>query len=133
MPESSHALKKPLLGDSSYNALKKSTTIILPAIGALYFALAQIWHLPKAEEVIGTTAAINTFLGVMLHASTKSYNNSDTKYAGTIKIEESDETKKFSLELNEEPESIEKKDEVAFRVDVESTGSNPVAVPPPGQ
>ena len=133
MPESSHALKKPMLGDRAYDMLKKSTTVVLPAVGALYFALAQIWHLPKAEEVIGSIAAVNTFLGVLLHASTKSYNSSDTKYAGVIHVDETPDKKVFSLQLHDEPEDIEKKDEVTFRVDSD-TGSTPVVhapVPPP--
>jgi hypothetical protein len=129
MPESSHALKKPVLGDTAYNALKKSTTVILPAVGALYFALAQTWHLPKAEEVIGSVAALNTFLGVVLHASTASYNKSDTKYAGVIQVNDTAEKKVFSIELNDEPESIEKKDEVTFRVNSE-TGSTPIVQTP---
>lgn len=118
-----------MLGDSAYNALKKSTTVILPAVGALYFALAQIWHLPKAEEVVGSIAAVNTFLGVVLHASSKSYHNSDTKYAGVIQVSETADKKKFSIELNDEPESLEKKDEVTFRVNSD-TGSTPVVKPP---
>lgn len=128
MPESSHALRKPLLGDSSYNMLKQSTTVILPAVGALYFALAQIWHLPKAEEVIGSIAALNTFLGVLLGVSTRSYNKSDTKYDGVIAVKEGEEKKVFSIELNDEPETLEKKDEVKFRVDSD-TGSTPMIQP----
>lgn len=129
MPESSHALKKPMLGDRAYDMLKKTTTVVLPAVGALYFALAQIWHLPKAEEVVGSIAAVNTFLGVLLHASTKSYNQSDTKYAGVIQVNDSAEKKVFSIELNDEPESIEKKDEVTFKVNSD-TGTTPVVQPP---
>jgi len=129
MPESSHALKTPILGDNAYNALKKSTTVILPAVGALYFALAQLWHLPKPEEVIGTVAAVNTFLGVVLHASTSSYNKSDTKYAGVIQVEETPEKKVFSINLNGEPEDLEKRNEVTFKVNSD-TGSTPVVQPP---
>jgi imidazoleglycerol phosphate synthase glutamine amidotransferase subunit HisH len=117
------------LGDNAYNALKKSTTVILPAVGALYFALAQLWHLPKPEEVIGTVAAVNTFLGVVLHASTSSYNKSDTKYAGVIQVEETPEKKVFSINLNGEPEDLEKRNEVTFKVNSD-TGSTPVVQPP---
>jgi len=125
MGESSHAAKSPLLSDAKYNALKQSVTLILPAVGALYFALAQIWNLPKSEEVVGSIAALNTFLGVLLGVSTKSYNKSDARYAGAIVVEETDEKKTFTLELNEDPEKIEKKDEVTFRVE-NDTGSNPI-------
>ncbi|ATN93674.1 holin [Streptomyces phage Scap1] len=129
MPESSHALKKPLLGDSAYNKLKQSTTVVLPAIGALYFALAQIWHLPKAEEVVGTVAAVNTFLGLVLGISTRSYNRSDVKYAGIIEVEETPDVKNLNIILNEAAPALEKQGEVTFRVDNSSTGETPVVRP----
>lgn len=129
MPESSHALRKPLLGDNAYNRLKQSTTVIIPAVGALYFALAQIWHLPKGEEVVGTLATLNTFLGVVLGVSTRSYNKSDTKYAGVIEVEETDEAKVLSFELNDRAEPLEKQPEVTFKVNSETTGSTPIIRP----
>lgn len=55
-------------GSSSSNALydqlKLTAQLILPAIGALYFALSQIWNLPYGAEVTGTVAAANVFAGV---------------------------------------------------------------------
>lgn len=129
MPESSHALKKPLLGDSAYMKLKHSTTVVLPALGALYFALAQIWHLPKAEEVVGSLAALNTFLGVVLGVSTRSYNRSDVKYAGIIEVEETPDAKQLNFILNEAARPLEKQPEVTFRVDNSSTGETPIIHP----
>jgi hypothetical protein len=126
MPESSHALKKPLLGDSAYNRLKQSTTVIIPAIASLYFALAQIWHLPKAEEVVGSLAALNTFLGVILGVSTRSYNRSDTKYAGIIEVEETPDAKQLNFILNEAADPLENQPEVTFRVDNSNTGEIPI-------
>lgn len=129
MSESSHALKKPLLGDSAYNRLKQSTTVIVPAVGALYFALAQIWHLPKAEEVVGSLAALNTFLGVLLGISTRTYNRSDTKYAGIIEVTDTPDAKQLEFILNEATPPLEKQAEVTFRVDTNSTGENPIVKP----
>lgn len=129
MPESSRALKTPLLGDSAYNRLKQSTTVLIPAVGALYFALAQIWHLPKAEEVVGSLAALNTFLGVVLGISTRSYNRSDTKYAGIIEVEETADEKQLNFILNSAANPLEDQPEVTFRVDNNgnsSTGENPI-------
>lgn len=128
MAESSAQVpKKPLLGDRSYRTLKQTATLILPAAGALYFTLAQIWHLPKAEEIVGSVAAVNTFVGVLLGVSTRSYNRSDSKYAGAIKVEDNGEKKMFSLELNEDPETLELRDEVTFRVD--GNGTHPTIGP----
>lgn len=57
-----------------YDILKFLAQVILPAIGTLYFALAGIWGFPYAEQVVGTIAAIDTFLGVCLGISTSKYN-----------------------------------------------------------
>lgn len=62
------------ISDTTYNILKWITTIVLPAIGTLYFALAQIWGFPYGEEIVGTITAIVTFFGVILGISTKTYN-----------------------------------------------------------
>lgn len=56
-----------------YNILKYIAQIFLPALGTLYFALAQIWGLPYGEEIVGTITAIDTFLGVLLGISSANY------------------------------------------------------------
>jgi hypothetical protein len=48
--------------------------VFLPAIATLYLALAGIWGLPHAEEVVGTVTAIDTFMGVLLGISSAQYN-----------------------------------------------------------
>lgn len=62
------------LSNETYDILKKIAQIWLPALGTLYFALAQIWSLPLAEEVVGTITAIDAFLGAILGISTANYN-----------------------------------------------------------
>jgi len=57
-----------------YDALKFIAQIVLPALGTLYFALAKIWGFPYGEEIVGTIAAIDTFLGAVLKISTVQYN-----------------------------------------------------------
>lgn len=57
-----------------YDVLKYIAQYVLPACGTLYFALAQIWGLPYGEQIVGTIAAIDTFLGVLLGISTYTYN-----------------------------------------------------------
>ena len=59
--------------NSTYDYLKEIALIWLPAIATLYFALAQIWGLPYGEEIVGTIAAIDTFLGAILHISNANY------------------------------------------------------------
>ena len=62
------------LSNSNYDWLKWVAQIFLPACGTLYFALAQIWGLPYAEQVVGTITAIDAFLGALLGISSHFYN-----------------------------------------------------------
>lgn len=57
-----------------YDILKWIAQILLPALGTLYFALANIWGLPCAEQVVGTITALDTFLGIILGLSAARYN-----------------------------------------------------------
>ena len=62
------------MSNKVYDVLKAIAQIWLPAIATLYFALAGIWNLPYAEQVVGTITAIDTFLGVVLGISSNIYN-----------------------------------------------------------
>ena len=63
------------MSNKVYDALKWVAQILLPALGALYFALAGIWGFPYGEEIVGTITAVDAFLGVILGISSKQYNN----------------------------------------------------------
>ena len=105
------------LSSTAYDKLKPIVQLGLPAAGTLYFTLSTIWNLPYGEQVVGTIAAITTFLGVILQYSSKTYNKSVYKYNGAINVSESDEgVKVFSLELNEDPHDLDTKDEVLFKI-----------------
>lgn len=62
------------MSNKIYDILKWIAQILLPAIGTLYFALANIWNLPYPQEVVGTITAVDAFLGVVLGVSTAQYN-----------------------------------------------------------
>lgn len=62
------------LSNSVYDVLKFLCTILLPACGTLYFALAKIWDLPMAEEIVGTLSAIAVFIGAIIGISSYNYN-----------------------------------------------------------
>ena len=64
-----------MFSNKVYDVLKVITMIVLPAIGTLYFALAEIWHLPASEQVVGTIAAVTVFLGSLLKISSNQYYN----------------------------------------------------------
>ena len=61
------------MSNKTYDILKWIAQILLPAIGTLYFAIAQIWGLPYAEQIVGTIMALDAFLGAILGVSTKAY------------------------------------------------------------
>lgn len=67
-----------MMSNKTYDILKYICQIVLPAIGTLYFALAQIWGFPYAEQIVGTITAIDTFLGAILMISSASYNKAKT-------------------------------------------------------
>ena len=62
------------LNSKLYDFLKYLTIIVLPAIGALYTGLAQIWSLPYSAQIPATITVICTFLGAILCISTAQYN-----------------------------------------------------------
>lgn len=64
------------MSNSTYNLLKYIAQILIPALGALYFALANIWGLPYGEQIVGTLTAVDAFLGVCLGISSDKYHKS---------------------------------------------------------
>lgn len=62
------------MSNKVYDILKQVALIWLPAIGTLYFALAGIWGLPYAEQIVGTITAVDTFLGAVLGVAAAKYN-----------------------------------------------------------
>lgn len=62
------------MSNKVYDVLKFLCTILLPALGTLYFALAQIWGFQYGEEIVGTLAAVATFIGVCIGISSYNYN-----------------------------------------------------------
>ena len=63
-----------MMSNKVYDVLKYIALIVLPALGTLYFALSKIWGFPYGEEIVGTIAAVDTFLGALLKLSTDQYN-----------------------------------------------------------
>lgn len=65
------------MSNKVYDILKYIAQIALPALGALYFALANIWGLPCGEQVVGTITAVDAFLGTVLMISKAQYDKSN--------------------------------------------------------
>ncbi len=107
-----------LLSNKAYDHVKFAAQIFFPALGSLYFAIASIWGLPEATEVVGTIVLIDTFLGALLSVSKTSYNASDAKFDGTMDIGTNELGNKtiFTLNLNTGPESLQDAKEIKFKV-----------------
>lgn len=65
-----------IMSNKTYDVFKWIALYVLPASGALYFALSTIWGLPYGEQVVGTLTAIDAFLGAVLGISSAKYNKS---------------------------------------------------------
>lgn len=64
------------LSNKVYDVLKWVAIIVLPALGTFYFALAGVWGLPYAEQIVGTLTAVETLIGALIGISTASHNKS---------------------------------------------------------
>ena len=61
------------LPDNVYNILKSLCQVVLPACGAAYWGLSEIWGWPLAEQILGTISVVCTFIGTILGISGKVY------------------------------------------------------------
>ncbi|HVI79225.1 MAG TPA: phage holin [Candidatus Acidoferrum sp.] len=99
-----------------YDVLKFLAQVVFPALGTAYFALAGIWGLPSAQEVVGTIVVVDTFLGVVLQISSTNYAKSDEKFDGVIGVTETADKLTYVLNLNDDPELLKDKAEVRLKV-----------------
>jgi hypothetical protein len=112
-----------VVNNKLYDFLKFVALILLPGLGTLYFALAGTWGLPNANEVVATVTAVDTFLGLVVQFLANRYNNSDAKYDGAIVVTENAIGKKtYSLEFDGDPETLDKRDEIVFKIKGSTAG-----------
>lgn len=109
--------KPALLSNQAYDLVKWLATVVLPGLGALYFALAKIWGFPAAEEVVGSIAALNIFFGLLLQVSSKTYQGEEIKVNGdAILTTDEGGVSTYSLNLNDDPELLPNGKIISFRV-----------------
>lgn len=113
----SHRSQEPtaILSNFYYAFAKQGAMIILPAVGTLYFMLAGLWGLPHADKVVGTVAALNLFVGVLVGVAKKIYEGTGGKYDGTLALEPNDEGTLLRLR-DVSPLALDTKDEIVFKV-----------------
>lgn len=100
-----------------YDALKWFALVVLPAFGAAYFSLADLWELPKAAEVVGTVTIVGTFLGGVLRFSHNSYEKSDAKYDGVVRVFPDEESGTTLVNPLLDPRALSTKKELTVKVE----------------
>lgn len=75
------------MSNKTYDVLKFIAQIVLPALGTLYAALAPLWNLPYAEQIVGTIVAVDAFLGALLGLSSVQYYKGLKENGETVPVE----------------------------------------------
>lgn len=101
-----------LITGKKYDVLKFIALVFLPALGAAYFGLAEIWGLPAAEQVAGTILVLDTFLGTILQLSSNAYAKSEERFDGAVYVNAEEDSVGFRIS----PDGIEGKDEIRLKV-----------------
>jgi len=83
--------------------------IFVPILGTLFFVITEFESIDHARFILGVLLVIQLVFGWIWVL--RLY-----RYSGTINISENEETKLYSLDLNDDPETLEKKKEVVFKV-----------------
>lgn len=63
--------------NKTYDYLKIGVTVVLPALGACYGAIANTWGLPYTEQIVTTIAAITAAGSAVLNGISKQYHKED--------------------------------------------------------
>lgn len=61
------------MSNKIYDVLKWIALIVFPAVIGLYSTLSGIWGWPYGEQITGTLAALEIFLGAILQISNAKY------------------------------------------------------------
>lgn len=104
------------MNSKTYDTLKLVAQIVLPALATFYFALAGIWHLPAASEVVATITTVDTLLGAMLVFLSKMHS---VPTSGDIEVTTLENgRRRFLLVLNDEDvaATIDQQEQVTLNI-----------------
>lgn len=93
-----HVAASPV-SNNVYDIAKWIALVALPAFGAAYYGLAEIWDLPNAMQVVGTVVVLETLLGALLGISNIRYNNNDARFDGTVIVNRDDDDEPYLQKL----------------------------------
>ena len=110
--------------NKSYDIIKWIVVIVIPAVITLYSTLGSIWEFPYVQEITGTLAAIDVFLGVIMKISSASYNK---EYDGILHVDtvNDEATDKYLFEVND-LDQLANKDKITLKIDAVSEADSPV-------
>ena len=98
------------LTKSAHDGLMKLMLVIYPGLSVTVFVMSYVWDLPYAKLILGMVASMSFAIGLYL-------NRSEHAYDGKIFVTASDEGGKlFTLQLDGDPEELDQKRAVSFRV-----------------
>lgn len=106
-----------MLSSQWYERLKWFVLIFLPALGAFYFGLSNLWPgLPSPVQVVGTISLVAVLLGTLIGISSKNFkNNGADGSIGAKIVGDNVILSKFKLP-NISPEELAKKKSVTIQV-----------------
>lgn len=112
-----------------YNFFRQVALVWLPAAATLYVFLAHTWFWGHTPQVVGTISATDTFLGAVLHISSKSYAKQAKKPDGSLVIDDSDPEKTTAmLDLGDtDPHEMIKKQSITLQVTQATSPAGPPA------
>lgn len=105
-----------VLSQKWYDALKWVALVALPASSAFYYALAIVWGLPYAGQVVATVAAVDALLGTLLGIGSAKYKNSDERFDGNLNVIKQDASLINQLEIKTDPATLAKQNELVLKV-----------------
>lgn len=110
--------------NKSYDIIKWIVVIVIPAVITLYSTLGGIWDFPYVQEITGTLAAIDVFLGVIMKISSVSYNK---EYDGVLHVDtvNDEATDKYLFEVDD-LDQLTNKDRITLKIDAVSEADSPV-------
>lgn len=102
------------LSNALYDKLKFLVQVVLPGLATLYVTLGQYWNFPgDTEGVLGTIAAIATFLGLFLSASARQFDGAGDLVVTT---DATDGSVYLAADLNKHPNAFKNKKNVVLNV-----------------
>ncbi len=105
------------MSNKVYNFFKWFITIFLPAAGALYYAIVEIFDIPRLVGMNGLINAVIAFLGIVLGISTAQYNKTANAPDGDLIVAEDEDGGKYlGLGVNTSVEAMTSKSQVKLNV-----------------